>query len=186
MGNCLKTLTGIAGKDCEKNLAGIKIAYIAQFDNKDAATSGATIQYAITGDTNSEIVSIDFSGATNYSQYWRAYEFAKSTGSLTSTMTKNEQNGVRFYTNESSLVFNKMEADTNTEIQNLAAGHLIAILEDLNHNQWMIGYEQYASATAVTSQSGVATEDLNGYNITLQAQEAQMPIAVKNFTYSAD
>ena len=65
------------------------------------------------------------SGATDAKLY--EYEFARQTGSLTSTITVDETAGVRYYTNVAALQFSRLEAEKHVEIEALAQGQLIGI-----------------------------------------------------------
>lgn len=170
MGCSLHALAGLPQSACETNLAGIKKAYIANYENViSVAVSGNDVDltYVITG--------ISMSGDTKF----YAYNFAKQTGSLTSTLTKDEANGTRYYTNVAALQFSKMEARKHLEFSALAADPTALIVEDNNGKKWFIGYDSYASATEGTAQSGQSFDDLNGYNISLSAQSAYLPIEIR-------
>lgn len=163
MAGCLQTLVGIASS-CDTNLAGIKKVYLANSGEAKAEIDAST--HTITGIT------------METSKKFVGYSFAKQTGSLTSTITKDETNGVRYYTNEIALQFNKMEAAKHLEIEALAAGELVAIVLDNNGKYWYVGHDSYLSATDTTAQSGQSFDDLNGYNITMSAMSAFLPFEV--------
>lgn len=176
MGCSLHTLAGLPQSACETNLAGIKKAYIANYENvASVAISGTDVE-------NSYIVS----GITMAAgKKFYAYNFAKQTGSLTSTLTKDEANGTKYYTNVAALQFSKMEARKHLEFSALAADPTALIVEDNNGKRWYIGYDSYASATEGTAQTGQSFDDLNGYNISLSAQSAYLPIEIdENFDLS--
>ena len=159
---CLQALAGLAQSTCETNLAGIKKAYIANYENVASVVPDFSA-YTISSITME-------SGKTFY-----AYNFAKQTGSLTSTLTKDETNGTRYYLNEATLQFNKMEAKKHLEMSALAADPTAVIILDNNGKYWFLGYDAYVSATDGTVQSGQSFDDLNGYQLTLQAQSAYLP-----------
>lgn len=162
---CLQALKGLPQSTCETNLAGIKKAYIANFENVSAVTAD------LTGYTISSIV---MSGSTKF----YAYNFAKQTGSLTSTLTKDEANGVRYYLNEAAFQFNKMEAKKHLEMSALGADPTAVIILDNNGKYWFLGYDSYCSATDQVSQTGVSFDELNGYTLTLQQQSAYLPFEI--------
>lgn len=176
MGCSLHALAGLPQSACETNLAGIKKAYVATYDAiASVAVSANSVEqtYVITGITMA-------SDAKFY-----AYNFAKQTGSLTSTLTKDEGNGTRYYTNVAALQFSKMEARKHLEFSALAAEPVALIVIDNNDKRWYVGYDSYASATEGTVQSGQGFDDLNGYNISLSAQSAYLPIEIdKEFDLS--
>lgn len=162
---CLQALKGLAQSTCETNLAGIKKVYIANYENVSAVT---------VDETGYTVESITMSGDTKF----YAYNFAKQTGSLTSTLTKDETNGTRYYLNVITLQFNKMEAKKHLEISALAADAVAVIVVDNNDKMWYVGKDAYASATDGTIQSGQSFDDLNGYQLTLQAQSAYLPFEI--------
>lgn len=162
---CLQALKGLPQSTCETNLAGIKKAYIANFENVSA-------------------VSVDFSAYTVSSismatgGKFYAYNFAKQTGSLTSTLTKDEANGVRYYLNVAHFQFNKMEAKKHLEMSALGADPTAVIILDNNGKYWFLGYDSYCSATDSVSQTGVSFDELNGYTLDLQQQSAYLPFEI--------
>lgn len=169
---CLQALRGLPQSTCEVSLAGIKKVYIANYENVDfsgVAFSGSGIQnsYVITS-------GISMTGDTKF----YAYNFAKQTGALTTTLTKDETNGTRYYTNVVALQFSKLEARKHLEFSALAADPTAIIVEDNNGKKWLVGYDTYASATEGTAQTGQSFDDLNGYNISLSAQSAYLPIEI--------
>ena len=172
MGCSVHTLAGLAQSTCETNLAGIKKAYIANYENVSAVTINESA-YTISAITM-------VSGKKFY-----AYNFAKQTGSLTSTLTKDETNGTRYYTNEAALQFNKMEQKKHLEMSALCADPTAVIILDNNGKYWYIGYDSYVSASDGTAQTGQSFDDLNGYNLTLQAQSAYLPFEIVDTTILA-
>lgn len=158
------TLQGIS-TDCAPSLAGIKKAYFGYADefvttiSADSAHT-ATFSAATTGATLQE------------------YSFNKQTGSLTSTLTKDEANGTRYYTNTVTLQFTKMEEQKHLEVEAMAAEHLVGIIEDNNGKFWLVGADSYLSTDEATAQSGQSFDDLNGYNLTLNAMSAYLPFEI--------
>lgn len=166
---CLETLKGIA-RSCKNNLAGIKSVVIGDFD----ALSVGTVASGVVSEVSLE------DGAK-----WYRYDFAKQTGSLTSTLTKDETNGTNYYTNVVALQFNRMEADKHLEIEALAKGQVAIIVLDNNDKYWLVGDDNYASATEATAQTGASYDDLNGYNTSLQAMSIHLPYEVAKATAEA-
>lgn len=168
---CIQTLTGLKNT-CDANLGGIKRAWFGNFDEFTVTVDEATHTVSgITGTTT---------GATLYE-----YEFNRQTGSLTSTITVDEANGVRFYTNTAALVFTKMEATKHAEIEALAQGHLVGIFEDANGNMWFVGADNYMSASELTAQTGTAFSDLNGYNTSLSQMSGHLPYKIAYSTFES-
>ena len=166
------TLKGIA-LDCNPVLAGIKRVYLGYND-----------QLTITPDTENQTATIEAkSGATGAKLY--AYDIVANTGGLTSTITKNEQNGTRYYTNTIAMQFNRLEAKKHLEVQAMAAEALVAIVETNDGKYWVVGADSYLSATESTAQSGSSFDDLNGYTISLAARSAYLPFEIQYSGFSS-
>ena len=178
MGCSLMSLKGI-GDFCGTNLAGIKEAWLGQHSDFVVTPEKDSKGEAI----NSVATIAKKEGATDGKLYH--YAFAKQTGSLTSTITIDEANGVRYYTNEVNLQFNKLEAGKHAEIEALAAGKLIGIIHDNNDEFWLVGWDGYLSATAVTAQTGQAYGDHNGYETTMSAMSAKLPLSITEEQFEA-
>ena len=106
---------------------------------------------------------------------WYTYEFARNTGSLNSTLTKDEANGTRYYTNTLELVFNKLSAAKHLEVEALAAEKLAVIVEDWNGKKWYLGVDQYVSGAAEEAGTGTSADDRNGYTVTIDGTSAYLP-----------
>ena len=171
------TLKGIQ-TDCAPSLAGIKEAYFAYADSVlvSAYTTGVSAQ---------TIDNITSASTGTDSKPFRKYEFNKQTGSLTSTLTKDETNGTRYYTNTATLQFTKMESKKHLEVEAMAAEHLVGIIADNNGKYWYLGYDSYLSTDEATAQSGQSFDDLNGYNLTLNAMSAYLPFEIKYSQFSS-
>lgn len=160
------TLKGIT-LDCNPVLAGIKRVYLGYND-----------QLTITPDTENQTATIAAkSGATGAKLY--AYDIVANTGGLTSTVTKNEQNGTRYYTNTIAMQFNRLEAKKHLEVQAMAAEALVAIVETNDGKYWVVGADSYLSATESNVQTGSSFDDLNGYTISLAARSAYLPFEIQ-------
>lgn len=167
MGCLPKGLKGLA-TECDTSLAGIEVAYIGEKDNFEVAIDADTM--TVTGITG-------ITGSTETAKLY-AYHFNRQTGSLNSEMTRNDANGSFYYTNTVALQFTKMEAKKSAEIAALAKAHSIIVVKDLNGQYWVVGADTYATASADTAQSGQGVDDLNGYNITLDAMSAYKPLSI--------
>lgn len=159
------TLKGIT-YSCEANLAGIKEIYLGY--RNDFSVS-----------TNTETKTATISAIASAKLY--RYTFAKKTGSLTTSLTKDETNGIRYYTSTINLQFNKMEGAKHLEIEAMAAEQLIAIVVDNNGKSWLVGEDSYVSADTTTAQTGQGFDELNGYQISLSSQSAYMPWEVSDY-----
>ena len=166
------TLKGIK-LDCNPVLAGIKRVYLGYNDQltitPDAATQTATIAAK--------------SGVETAKLY--PYDVVANTGGLTSTITKNEQNGTRYYTNTIAMQFTRLEAAKHLEVQAMAAEALVAIVETNDGKYWVVGADSYLSATEANVQTGSSFDDLNGYTISLAARSAYLPFEIQYSGFSS-
>lgn len=159
---CLMSLSGIP-YECDVNLAGIKTLYLTDWNNVESVT--------VDDDTISAITMKD-------TMKFKKYVFAKNTGSLTKTMTKDDSKGTRYFLNEFTCNFNKMNEYKRVELNELAAGQIAGIVEDMNGIYWYLGKDNYCTATAVTGQSGASTDDGNYYSLTIQDMSGALPFPV--------
>lgn len=159
------TLKGIT-YSCEANLAGIKEIYLGYRNDFSVSTNTGTKTATISAIASGKLY---------------RYTFAKKTGSLTTSLTKDETNGIRYYTSTINLQFNKMEGAKHLEIEAMAAEQLIAIVVDNNGKSWLVGEDSYVSADTTTAQTGQGFDELNGYQISLSSQSAYMPWEVSDY-----
>ena len=166
------TLKGIA-LDCNPVLAGIKRVYLGYNDQFTITPDKATQKATIAAKSGAE-------GAKLY-----AYDIVANTGGLTSTVTKNEQNGTRYYTNTIAMQFNRLEATKHLEVQAMAAEALVAIVETNDSKYWVVGADSYLSATESNVQTGSSFDDLNGYTISLAARSAYLPFEIQKSDFES-
>ena len=157
------TLKGMA-QECKGSVAGLKKLYIGLIDGFTVSTTPsshtATISAKTTGDTLYE------------------YFVTDESSSLTSTLTKNSQNGVKYYSNVISATFVKMTPAKHLELQALANENLIVVAVDNNNQGWLLGADSFVTASEETAQSGQAFDDLSGYQITLNHRSAELPFGI--------
>lgn len=170
---CNIVLSGIA-YDCGVNLAGIRNLYIADWNDVDGKP---TVSSIIEGevDTKAEHISAITMKSGKKFQH---YVFAKNTASLTKTLTKNEETGVKYYTNELVANFNHMDDFKRRELEQLDGGQLAVIAEDQNGHYWYLGFANYATASAVTGQTGAGADDGNFYALTITDISGKLPYTV--------
>lgn len=158
------TLQGILA-DCNPNLAGIQEAYLGYYGS-----------FNVSADTDTQKIANITTAQTGAKFYH--YTFAKQTGSLNSTLTKDDTNGTRYWTNTVTLQFSKMEAEKHLEVEAMAAEQLVAIIKDNNLKYWFVGLDGYLSADDAQANSGQSYDDLNGYNLTMNAMSAYLPFEI--------
>lgn len=160
--SCIQTLSGLA-KDCAANMGGIVEVLIANFDD----VSEVTI-------TTDKVSAITMASSAKF----KKYNFAKNTGSLTSTYNIDQASGVKYVTSDLLLQFNRMETTKRVEITALSLGDLAVIVKDANGKYWLLGKDEPVNATAGDGLTGTARADRNGYSITLQDNSLEMPYEV--------
>ena len=162
--SCLSnyTLCGITF-DCNANLAGIKKVWMTYYDDVEFSAATDYSKHQVSG----------FSISTGVS--WYEYDFARNSSSLNSTLTKDDANGTRYYTNTLTIVFNKLEAQKHLEVMALAAEKLAVIVEDNNGKKWLLGQDSYVSGVSEEVGTGASADDRNGYNVTIEGTSAYLP-----------
>lgn len=156
------TLKGIMS-DCNPVLSGIKRVYLGYRDSFEITANYSTQTATITSSNGGKLY---------------PYDVTVETGGLTSTFTRNDANGIRYYTNTIAMQFTKMEKEKHLEVQAMGAEELIAIVETNDKKYWVVGEDSYVTATESTAQSGSSFDDLNGYQISLSARSAYLPFEI--------
>jgi hypothetical protein len=87
------------------------------------------------------------------------YELAKETSQFTETVTASAQNGTTFYAQSLNIILNKLQTATRNEI-------------------WLLGRLNGLDISGGTAQTGTASGDRNGYELTFDAQEKELAIEV--------
>jgi hypothetical protein len=151
---CSITISGRAFP-CKDAIGGVKRIWVKSFDAADwgTVTSGAISDAA--------------SAITVY-----GFEVTKNSSSFTETITASVENGTVFYAQEISVTFPKLTATDQAELYDLAKSRLSIIVQDNNDNYWIVGVRRGVELTGGTHQTGAATGDLNGYQLTFTAEEA--------------
>lgn len=163
--SCLNnyTLQGVPF-DCNANLAGIRNVWLTYYDAVSVDLTDAVL-------SSHTLSTITLSSGTE----WYKYSFARNSSSLNSTLTKDDANGTRYYTNTLTLVFNKLEAQKHLEAMALSAEKLAALVEDNNGKVWFLGADSYVSGVSEEVGTGASADDRNGYNITIEGTSAYLP-----------
>ncbi len=153
--------------DCKDSIGGIKAIYLQQHED---FLSGVTI------DPSTE----EISALPEVDVY--KYICPKHTGSFTEEVASSVENGTIFYTQTVTATFFKLNALRRKQLELVAKNRLVVFVQDNNDNIWMIGKADGAEVTAMTTATGVAKGDLNGYTITFTAEEAHKAYRLESFT----
>lgn len=152
------TLSGIA-VGCKDSIGGIKKAWFAP--------------YGVAVSVEDNVLKIASEGIASF----KAYNFRKATGSMTSTLNTSETAGNSF-TTEVTLQFLKQETTKRLEIMGLLMNELVGVIKDGNNKYWYIGYDYPVEGSASTAETGTAMTDLNGYNITITDNSIELPYEI--------
>ncbi len=149
---------------CKDAVGGIQKVFFADYGTLGTAT--------ITGG----IVST-FSGA---SVLLFQYD-VKSASGLEQTITSSNDNGTTFFEQTLTLVLTKLDPATQVELAKVIATRPHVFVQDNNGNYLAVGMTRGCDVNGTIS-TGVALGDLNGYSLTVSAQEPMMSQFV-NSTY---
>lgn len=172
----LRSLAGLT-RDCCPNIGGIKTVFLAKYDDIDSVTKVADTEATNGGYVTAITLK---SGAK-----WYEYQFRKNTGSMTSTLNVNDDTGNTYITTEISLVFGRMDTVKRIEMTALTVTPVVAVVIDSNDIAWYVGYDDYASASAGTGETGTAKEDRNAYTLTLTSENTDWPYELSDAAVEA-
>ena len=152
--------------DCKQSIGGIKAIYLQQ--HADFLTN----------------ISIDGAEEVNGLPTATIYKYIcpKHTGSFTEEVASSVENGTIFYTQTVTATFFQLIAARRKQLELVAKNRLIVFVQDNNDNIWMVGRFDGAEVTAASTATGVAKGDLNGYTITLTAEEKNKAYRLESFT----
>ena len=169
--NCAaKALSGLA-RDCSTSQGGIKAVWIAPYEDV------TKIELNEGGDKIATI-------SMNLEAKFKKYNFRKNTGSMSSTLTVDQANGVNYVTTNLVLSFLRQDTQKRIEMSALAVNELAVIVEDSNSTLWYLGYNEAVSATAGEGTTGQNKTDGNKYSITLTDDSETFPFEVERTALS--
>ena len=149
-----------AGRDlpCKSAFGGVKVVYFCN-----------TFPISATIDATTKMVTAIAAGPS-----WYEYE-VKGNSSLETTITSSRENGTTFYTQTLNLTLTYLDNLTKNQVQLIAAGRPIVVVEDYYGNQFLCGYENGMELTGGTIVTGAAAGDLSGFTMTLEGMEETAP-----------
>lgn len=141
---------------CKNISAGIRAVYLADYGTLGTATIAGT------------------GYVTAFSGMYSLYKYdVKSASGLEQTINSDDNNGTTFYEQVLTLVLTKLDPLTQVELNKVIAGRPHVFVEDNNGNFLSVGMQRGTTTTGSIS-TGVALGDLNGYTLTITAQEPLM------------
>lgn len=150
-------LTPIASQTSDV-MGGVKRVYIAEWADN-----------LVTFDTTSGEVKTVTTGK------FQEYKVRKASSGATTTATIQDADAILYHTSEIQLKFAKMDSTKRKSIEDLVKKETAIILEDNNGVMTFYGKENSCTCTAMTSGTGVAMGDVNGYQITLSYVGRELP-----------
>jgi len=148
--------------DCKDAVGGVKSIHLI-----DWASTGFTV-------SGGEVTATTVASGDVYT-----YELPKGVGSMTTTTNVSQENGTVFNQTDIVARLRKLSTTKRNELKLLAQNRVFCIVKDNNDNYWLAGNEYGCDITAMTSESGTAMGDVQGYNFTLSAIEAESPYLVQ-------
>ena len=148
--------TGGRVEACKESVGGLRNLYIANFNSAmyDALTLG----------TDDEITALG-SAITTYK-----FESRGENNSFEETNENSRDNGTSFWTQSGAISLKVQDAASQKQLKLLSYGRPHVIIEDYNGNFRLAGAQNGVEFSVSTS-TGSAMGDLNGYNITFEGKE---------------
>ena len=158
-------LTGGRLRPCKDAVGGIKKIHFVDFGDLGTLTIG----------TDDEITDMD--GTFSYHTY-----DVKGNSSLETNITSSLENGTTFFEQVLNVTLFKLTKEDNKELKLMAYGRPHVVVQTFDDKFLLVGAENGADVTGGTAVTGTAMGDLNGYTLTLTANEIRMPSFVDGGT----
>lgn len=141
---------------CKDAVGGISQIFFADYGTLGTATITAGLVTAFSG--------------TTYTLY--QYD-VKSASNLVQTITSSNDAGTTYFEQSITLVLTKLDAATQVELYKLITSRPHAFIKDNNGNYLSVGMTRGCDTNG-TIDTGTALGDMNGYSLTITAQEPLM------------
>ena len=141
---------------CKDAVGGISQIFFADYGTLGTATITAGLVTAFSG--------------TTYTLY--QYD-VKSASNLVQTITQSNDAGTTYFEQAITLVLTKLDAATQVELYKLIVSRPHAFIKDNNGNYLSVGMTRGCDTNG-TIDTGTALGDMNGYSLTITAQEPLM------------
>jgi hypothetical protein len=157
-------LTGGRLKPCKDAVGGIRKIHFVDYGDLGAVTL-----------TDDEVT--DMAGTFTYHTY-----DVKGNSSLETNIQTSLENGTTFFEQVISVTLHKLTKEDNKELKLMAFGRPHVFVETFDGKLLLVGREHGAEVTGGTAVTGTAMGDLQGYTLTLTANEITMPNFVSGAT----
>lgn len=169
MADCLLTQGFLL--ECNEGVGGVKEIFIG---NWEQFQTGVTF-------TTDPLTNISIITSLPTADLFR-YQPNRNTGAVTVTPTPNLENGTLYYVQAVELTLGKLAPDKKQELELLSKAKVAVFVRLYDDQIMMVGRTDGAFLTAGTYQSGKAKGDLNGYTLTLTAEEPNQPDFLEEYT----
>lgn len=155
------------GLGCNDTIGGVKALYFA-----DWADVVAGVDYDNT------------TGQVEVLPTMTIYKYVphRNTGNWVEETTANLDTGSVFWTSTISASLKGLSQTKQTELQSLAQGRWIVFVEDANGSIWMVGAQEGVLVSGGNGSTGAAKGDLNGYTLTLSAEDRFRSPRLESYT----
>jgi hypothetical protein len=157
-----QTLTLGRKEQCLTSSGGLKAVY---FINQDEASTYPSFTY----DTDDSILTFG-TPASPITLY--KYELKSFASSFEQSNETSREQGTSVFTQTATIVLRVQDAATQKEMYSLATSNSSAIVQDQNDNYFYLG-KVNGLISSVSSATGAALADQNGYTITLEGTETK-------------
>jgi hypothetical protein len=167
--NCTSyTLSGL-NAGCKDSVGGVAKVWLADATN---------IKWTISNDGT-------IAPTGGIGEDWKVFNLRKGAGSMTSTLTVNDNAG-SYFTTEVAMNFLKMENKKRIEVMAMLMGQCTGVVKDRNGKYWAIGVENPLEGSAGTGETGTAAADANQYTVTISVDESELPREITDASVIAD
>lgn len=162
--NCTSyTLSGL-NAGCKDSVGGVAKVWLADF---------ASVTWSINEST--------YTATPDATSGFKVYNLRRGAGSMTSTLTVNDNAG-SYFTTEIAMNFLKMETAKRLEVMAMLMGQCTGIVKDRNGKYWAIGISNPLEGGAGTGETGTAASDANQYTVTISVDDAELPYEITDAT----
>lgn len=155
---CSQTLASYQLSDCFSSRGGIKAVWVASYveDAYTISTAGTVTGFS--------------TGVTWYKQ-----ELHRNLASLTSTYNYDDNTKASYVSTEATWQYLKMQKESRVQMNALAKGDLMVVVEDANGTYFALGVQEPVKVTSGTGESGTDRGDRNAYEVTVTDYNEDYP-----------
>ena len=155
---CSQTLASYKLSDCFSSRGGIKAVWAAPYvENGFTIGESGTVTGFSTGVT------------------WLKQELHRNLASLTSTYNYDDTSRSSYVLTEATWQYLKMQKESRLQMNALAKGDLMVVVEDANGTYFALGQQEPVKVTAGTGSTGTDRGDRNAYEVTVSDYNEDYP-----------